>query len=163
MIKTILCIAAFITPMFADDASKMAKVEEFFKLSQIDKQLEAAMSQTMNQVKSGMIQQMIGGKLTPEQQRSVDDYTAKVGNLVQGALSWEKLKTDYTKIYAETFTEQELDDIIAFYRSKSGQAMVEKGRQLIPKGMAVAQKRMAEVMPELQKLMRDFAASAPKN
>ncbi len=158
-------IALFLAalPAFADDASKTAKVEEFLKLAKMDDTLRQALALSANQIKSGMLQQMTGTKLSPEQEKSMGEFQDKVTALVSGALSWEKMKPAYVRLYADAYTEPQIDDILAFYRSPSGQAMVAGNASLMTKASAIAQKQLAEVMPELQKLIHDMVEqSKPK-
>jgi len=166
MKRILIAIAALsvaASPSFADDASKAAKVEEFFKLSKMDDTLRQALALSANQIKSGMLQQMTGVKLSPEQEKSMGEFQDKVTTLVSGALSWEKMKPAYVKLYADTYTEPQLDDIVAFYKSPTGQAMVAGNSSMMTKASAIAQKQLAEVMPELQKMIRDFVEqSKPK-
>jgi hypothetical protein len=49
-------------------------------------------------------------------------------------------------IYASTFTEQELTDIVAFYESPSGRAIIDKAPAMAPKIIAL----LPSVMPEFQ-------------
>jgi uncharacterized protein len=141
-----------------DDAAKVAKAEEYFKLAKMDELMTQLMNQIIAQSKSGMMQQMTGAKLSPEEQQRVNDVTDKAVKIVSGAMSWDALEPEYAKLYAEAYTEQQLDDIIAFYKSPTGQAMVEKNPILIKKANAIAQQRIADVAPQLQKLMQDFRA-----
>ena len=55
-------------------------------------------------------------------------FTQKIQAVISGALSWNKLEPEYTKIYEDAYTEQQIDDILAFYKSPTGQVMVEKIR-----------------------------------
>jgi hypothetical protein len=165
MKRTLIAIAALsftASPVFADDASKAAKVEEFFKLSKMDDTLRQALAMSANQIKSGMLQQMTGVKLSPEQEKSMGEFQDKVTTLVSGTLSWEKLKPAYVKLYAEAYTEPQIDDIVAFYKSPTGQAMVANNSVLMTKASAIVQKQLAEAMPEIQTLIRDFALQTEK-
>jgi hypothetical protein len=110
----------------ADDASKTAKVEELFKVAHIDQLSTQVMQQTFDQINSGMTQQMMGIKLTPEQQKRADEFSTKVQKLIADGLGWKNLEPGYAKLYEATYTENEIDGILAFYKSPSGQAMVEK-------------------------------------
>ncbi len=137
------------------------KVEEFFKLTQIEKALGDSMEQTMEMIKSSVVQETLGLKsATPEQAKQLEDFQAKVARLLTNAFSWEKVKPDFIKLYAETYTDKEMDDILSFYRSASGQAMVIKGIALMPKTAAISQKRLTAIQPELQRLMREFTQSS---
>jgi uncharacterized protein len=141
-----------------DDAAKLAKVHEFFKLAKLDQMSAQVMNQAMTQVNSGMMQQITGIKLTPDQQRSVDQLSGKVDNLIVNALSWNNLEPEYAKLYAAAYTEQQIDDIVAFYSSPTGQAVAEKSPVLMKQSSAIAQERVAAIMPQLRQMMKDFMA-----
>jgi uncharacterized protein len=148
---------------FADDASKAAKVEEFFKLAHLDDVLRQTLGQVRTQMQSGIVQQIFGQKpLPPEMQKQVDDFQNKIADIVSDALSWEKLEPGYVKIYMDAFSEQEIDGIIAFYKSPAGQAMVAKTPTLLTKGVELAQQKIAVAQPALEQLIKDFAAQAAK-
>jgi hypothetical protein len=61
-------------------------------------------------------------------------------------------------LYADTYTEQEMDGIIAFYKSPAGEAMLAKTPAIMAKANELVQQQMATVMPEIQKLIKDAAA-----
>ncbi|MGB0125504.1 MAG: DUF2059 domain-containing protein, partial [Silvibacterium sp.] len=116
------------------------------------------MKQAMDQVDSGMTQQLLGVKLTADQQKSYDELTKKAETIISNALSWDKLEPEYEKLYAAAYTEPQLDDILAFYKSPTGQVMVEKTPVLIARAKTIAQQRLMDAVPQLQQLMKDFAA-----
>lgn len=155
---TLLCLAASVA--YADEASKTAKVEEFLRLTKMDETLRQAMDQTMHQMKTGVAQQITGAKMSPDQVTALGEFQDKVARVISGALAWEKMKPAYVKLYTEAYSE--LDDILAFYRSPTGQSMVAKGPSLMTKAGELAQQRLASVMPQLQALMRDFKEQAPQ-
>ena len=142
---------------YADDASRAAKAEEFMRLAKMDEMLRQTLKMVSEQTKSGVLQQMMGVKLPPEKEKEMAAFQDKVAAVIGDVFAWEKLKPAYVKLYAEEFSDQELDGIIAFYKSPSGQAMVAKTPSLMTKATTVVQARMAEAQPQLQKLMRDFA------
>ena len=145
----------------ADEASHTAKVHEFFKVAKLDQLSAQIMKQAMDQVNSGLMQQMLGVKLTAEQQQQADELKAKISAVLTNALGWEKLEPEYTKMYAAAFTEQQMDDILAFYKSPTGQAMIEKNPMLLQESSALAQQRMSDVTPEVEKLIKDFMTQPP--
>lgn len=69
-------------------------------------------------------------------------------------LGWASLKPELLKLYVETFTEEELGQLSAFYESEIGR----KSQQLLPtlyaSAMKFAQGRMQQHLPELQNLVR---------
>jgi hypothetical protein len=154
----VLHIAAFAA--YGDEASKTAKVEEFFRLARMDETLRQSMALAADQVKSGMFQEIMGAKLTPAAQKNLNAFEDKVVGVISDALAWEKLKPAYVKLFVEAYSETELDDIIAFYKSPTGQSMVAKTPPLMTKSSEIVRQRMSEVGSEIQKLMRDFMAQA---
>jgi uncharacterized protein len=104
--------------------------------------------------------------------KAMEKVMAKMMDMVAQELSWDKLKEDYITVYAETFTAEELQGAIAFYKSPAGKAFTKKQPELMKRSMELSQKQMARVMPkilnmsqELQKqktLERKKNASQPK-
>lgn len=74
-------------------------------------------------------------------------------------MSWESLKPGLVQLYGEAFTEPEVRELIAFYRTPLGQKMITRMPELMQKGMALGQKAVQEHLPEL----REAIAKAMKD
>ena len=109
----------------------------------------------MDQVNSGMMQQMLDVKLPADQQQRADEVSKKVAKIVSEALSWDKIEPEYAKLYAATYTEREIGGMLVFYKSPVGQAMVDKSPTLMKQSSEIVQERRNAATPELQKLMKD--------
>lgn len=160
-----LVIIAFCFPLStrADDASKMAKIHELFKVSKMDQLSAQSMRLAENQVKAGMVRQMFGVKLNADQQEELNHLSGKLMKILSSALNWDALEPEYAKLYAAAYTEQQIDDLLAFYKSPTGQVMIEKMPVLMQEANAVVQKRMADAMPQIQKLIKDYMTQAVSN
>jgi uncharacterized protein len=118
-----------------------------------------------------MIKQMVSsqiGKMTPPHGSSVTPAQIsaemeKIMDVVGQELNWDKLKNDYVNIYADTFTEQELKDIIAFYKSPSGQAFIAKQPELMKRSMQISEKMMTNVMPKVQEMSNQMRENLMKS
>ena len=81
-------------------------------------------------------------------------------------LSWESVKPGMMQMYAEAFTEPELRELAAFYRTPLGQKAMTKMPELVQKGSAMGQKAVQDHLPELQeaiaKRMKESEASSEK-
>jgi hypothetical protein len=152
----LICSAA--SAVHADEAGKAAKVEEFFKVSHTEQMLTQGMAMMLNQAKSGLVQKMLDVTPTPAQTKANNELQDKLAAILTGALSWEKLKPAYAKLYASAYTEEELDGIVAFYKSPAGQAMISNSPSIMTKANEIVQRQLASAMPEIQKLMKDFEA-----
>jgi uncharacterized protein len=124
----------------------------------MDDLLRQTMKTVMEQMKSGMMQQFLGITLPPDVQKEVAEFQDKTAAIVTDAMSWDKLEPDYAKLYLEAYSEEELDGIIAFYKTPAGQAMVAKSPGLIAKSSAIAQQKMMSIAPQIQKELADFTA-----
>jgi hypothetical protein len=166
LLKIVVCLCLLpLTTLIgrADDASEIAKIHELLKLTKVEQTLLQVQQQNLEQIKSGIFQQMSPVKLTPDQKAQVDSLADKVAAVMAKALSWHDLEPEYSKLYAETFTEQQIDDLLAFYRSPTGLVIVDKMPVLLKQSTVFVQQRMAAVNPELQSLLKDFMANAAKS
>lgn len=141
---------------WADDASKAAKVEEFFRLSKLERTYSQVIHMVAEQAKAGVIQQIRGAKVTPEMEADIDAYFKQISDLVSEYMGWEKLKPEYVQLYADAYTEEELDAIVAFYASPVGQSMVEKTPTLMAKSSEISQRKLAAASPVLQQMMQEW-------
>lgn len=71
-------------------------------------------------------------------------------NFLKKYMSYESLKNDLSKIYAEEFTEQELKEITKFYLTPAGKKMNQKMAALMQKGVVLGQSRMQAHLAEFQ-------------
>ena len=85
----------------------------------------------------------------------------KMADEILGVLDAKQMKADVAKIYSELFTKQEMDQVAAFYSTPLGEMLAAKQPAVQEKLGAVIQGRMAEVMPRVQKMAGDFAATLP--
>jgi uncharacterized protein len=140
----------------ADEASKRAKAEELFTLLRMDQTMGALTTNVMKQVQA-MTQSMPGAdQATPEQKKLVADFQQRVLDLVNKKLGWKALEPDFINLYASTYTEEELNGIVAFYKSPVGQKMLDKTPDLMTKSTDITQQKMREVQPEFNQLVQDF-------
>src|ERR1700733_8859687 len=128
LLKTVLCLC--LLPLatlggHADDASENAKIHGLLKLTKVERTLLQVQQQNLDNIKSNIFQQMFPVKLTPDQKAQVDSLADKVAAVMAKALSWNDIEPEYTKLYADAFTEQQIDDLLAFYRSPTGRVIVE--------------------------------------
>jgi len=149
------CLCLMCAPAFGHDAAKDAKIEKLLVAMNIDKQMDTM----FGQMKAMFASQQPAG-MTPEQKAKFDEMQGKILDLVRSKMSWEKMKPAYIQIYADTYTDQEIDGISAFYDSPAGKAMLAKTPELMQKSMALAQGLMKDLMPEVEKLTKESMKAA---
>jgi hypothetical protein len=63
-------------------------------------------------------------------------------------------------MYIDTFTQEEVDGLLAFYRTPAGRAMIEKMPILLGKMMQQTQARMQRLMPQIMQIAQESAKDA---
>jgi uncharacterized protein len=69
-------------------------------------------------------------------------------------MSWEAMGADYTKMYADQFSEAELKELAAFYRTDIGNKLPSKQNAVTMKASQLGQDQMQAHLDELMKLMQ---------
>ena len=92
---------------------------------------------------------------TPDQTAKAQEVQGKILDLVKSRISWEKMRPSYIKLYNDTFSDAEISGMLSFYESPAGRAMLAKMPALLSKLIEVAQSQMAEIQPEIQRILRD--------
>lgn len=138
----LLCLAS---PVRADDASKSAKAEALLDLAQSEQ-----MMKMMEPMMKGILSRM-DKEMSPEQRAKVGQMQTKIMELVADRLA--KAKPGLVKVYIDTYTEQELDGILAFYKSPAGKAFLQKMPEVMQRSIPVMMQMMSDVQPEIQKMI----------
>lgn len=94
------------------------------------------------------IDQMV--QLQVQQNPTLAPYEAVMREFLGKYMSWDSLKADLIKIYAEEFTASELAELNRFYQSPVGKKTVQKMPALMTKGAQIGTQRVQEHMAELQ-------------
>ena len=73
---------------------------------------------------------------------------------------WAKLKPSFAAIYADTFTQEEVDGLIAFYDGPIGQSLIAKTPELTLRSLQMMQQRMGPVLQRVEQIAREEAENA---
>jgi len=161
MQKILVLIAAllFSTVLHAATPSE-ASLDELMAAIRVEKMLDnlyPAMEQSMRQSAAAMTK---GQNFTPKQQAAMDAFVTKMMTAVREEISWPKMRPIYVQIYQETFTQEEVDGLIAFYKSPAGIAYVNKLPVVMQKSMSLMQQRMGPMMEKMNAAMKQAVADA---
>jgi hypothetical protein len=95
-------------------------------------------------------------KMTPEQKKLTQQFVNQSMKIVSDSVGWTSLEPEYVKLYADTYSEEEIDGILAFYKSPVGQKMLEMTPKLSAGGMDIVQGRMGEFQPKIKALQAEY-------
>ena len=122
-------------------------------VDQVNAQMESIMSQSIQQV-----QKQQGKLLTDAQVEVVHKYSKKMADVMAKGMTWSDLEPAMVKIYQDNFTQEDINGLIAFYKTPLGKTTIEKMPVVMQQSMTVGQDAMMKVMPELTEVMKGFVS-----
>jgi uncharacterized protein len=138
--------------VLADEASKNAKIEEMIELTHSDRMVQ----QMIDQMKTAQMAQLSKMEMPAGERQIVAELQQKIMALFADRMTWQKAKPAYMKAYSDTFTEEEISAMVAFYKSPGGKAMIEKMPLLMQRSIAVGQQLMGDVAPEIKRITEEL-------
>ncbi len=164
MIRMVSSIAAILVMgvcgVHAQETQRRAIAEELLTLMNMQDTIEKSFAMVKQMIPAQMekMKETAGATNMPA---NAIGHMEKMMDMIAAELSWEKMKGDYIALYAETFTEQELKDTVAFYKSPAGQAFIKKQPELMQRSMEITQKIMMQIMPKIQALTKELKQAKP--
>jgi hypothetical protein len=132
------------------DKVKLAKeIMELTNVNQVMKQVEVQFEQMQNQ----MISQL---NIPSDKKVKAQDFQNKLRKKMFEIMSPDKMEKEYLELFTSVYTTEELRGIVKFYKSPVGKSMLEKNPIIIKKVMEMSQNKVRVLMPELQKMVKEF-------
>lgn len=135
-------------------------IEKLLTLTKVESLMDSLYANMEQGMRQGMLQAAAGKPLTDEQRRVIESVPKKFAEVMREELNWASLKLMYVKIYKESFDQEDVDGLIAFYGSKAGQAYVNKMPGAMQKSMAFVQERMKPLVGKMAEAMKAAIAEA---
>lgn len=129
-----------------------ASVEKLLELMQADQMLEQVRAQTQAAMRQAAVT-TAAKPLDARTQAILDKYLVRLGDLMFGPESLDRVHAMMVTIYTSQFSEREVQDMIVFYRSETGQAMTRKMPQVMQQSMQLAMAWMQDLQPAMTELM----------
>ena len=135
-------------------------IERLIVASRTEKMMEIIYGQMESGMRQGVQQSLKGQTLTDEQRKVIEYAPTRFINVMRDELPWSVIKADIVKVYRESFSQAEIDGLLAFYVSPVGLAFVEKMPLVTQRSGALMQARMATLIPKMQAAMEQAMADA---
>ena len=166
VIGMLMCASAFAANTSpASDAS----IRQMLELTNAQQMLTDMKGQMTAMMSSTMQNATKGQALTPDRQAIIDRMSAKMSSVLSDALNWDTLLPLYLRTYRESFTQDEIDGVIRFYKSAAGQAYIKKLPLVmqnimreIPEMMKPAQEKMTAIQKETLRELKDLQDAEAK-
>lgn len=140
-----LLAAIFFMPAFATPAQD-ASIQKLLTLTDAQKLNDAAIVNSNEMIDSSLKPVLKLDNMTAERKKIVESFLEEYKQIVRDEFSWEKMLPDYIRIYKETFTEEEIQDLITFYESPTGRMFVQKMPVIMDKASTVMRQRMTAIL-----------------
>ena len=156
-----MAFMAFVSVTIAADTVDTAKNKELAEKLMDTMKISQTMTRSLDMMKKMQLD-MMSKRLKGKDLQNMEEFNRSIMELVSRELSWEKLKGPFINIYAESFTTEELDAMIKFYESPIGKKLLDKQPEIQQKAMQLVQSIMMRLMPEMEKMAKDFAEKQQK-
>ena len=160
MVKRILVllIVACTASYAAENPPSEASVRKLLEVSQTHKVIDTMMGQLEGFMKQAIQQATQGQSLSPEVRKDIDKRQAEMMSIYKEMLDWHKLEPMYIRVYQKTFSQAEVDGLIAMYQSPGGQALLNKMPIVLQNTMSEMQPIIQPIMQRIQRMQRDVVA-----
>ncbi|MCQ8890052.1 DUF2059 domain-containing protein [Pseudoalteromonas carrageenovora] len=155
----LLSLLIFSSSLYAEQNTKQQKIDELINVMNMDAMVDSMYGQVEGMMKNMSAQ--MGVK--PSEQAIFDKYYADMTNVLKSEMSWEKMQPMMVNVYDKHFKEQEIADMLAFYKTETGQKILKKMPIVMQESMQMSQSLIQDAMPKIQdiagKLSEELKAS----
>jgi hypothetical protein len=142
----------------ADDTSRRAKAAQMVELLHTERMVQQASVTILKQV-SDAAEKAAGPNPTPQNKAQLADFENKTSQMIDAQEGWKALEPAIADFYAKTFTEQELDVIIAFFKTPASTAFLDKMPTINAQIDQLAKSKLAILQPQITQSFEDFSKS----
>jgi uncharacterized protein len=141
-----------------DNPPSEASIRQLLEVGQAHKLVDTMTAQMDSYMKQAMQQATNGERVTPEIQKHIDSLEAEMMATLKEVLDWNKLEPMYVRVYQKSFTQGEVDGMIAFYKTPTGQALLTKMPVVMQNTLNEVQQMMQPMMQRMQRMQHDIVA-----
>lgn len=142
----------------ADEASHRAKATEMMTVLHTQRMVQQISENLKKQI-SDAADKIAGPTPTDDAKAKVADFEKKADQMIDTQISWDTMQAGFTDIYVKNLTEEQLDGIIAFYKSPAGVALLENMPTVNNQVTQFGGSHMTALQPLLKQLFEDFQKS----
>ncbi|MBB1277782.1 MULTISPECIES: DUF2059 domain-containing protein [Pseudoalteromonas] len=149
----LLSLLIFSSSLYAEQNTKQQKIDELISVMNLDSMVDSMYGQVEGMMK-GMSDQM---GVKPSEQAIFDKYYGDMTTVLKTEMSWAKMQPMMVNVYDKHFSEQEIADMLAFYKTDTGQKILEKMPVVMQESMQMSQSLMKDAMPKIQTLAQQLS------
>ena len=150
-----LCTAAAYA---ADTPPSDASVKQLLEAAQARKMADSVVTHMDGLLKQAVEQATAGRQLPANVRSDIDKKQAEMMAEFKQVLDWKKLEPVYLRVYQKSFTQEEVNGMIAFYKTPAGQAVVNKMPVVMQNTMHEMQEMVGPMMERVRRMQQEIAA-----
>lgn len=139
----------------ASEDTKREQVVELMNLMNMSSMMDAMYSQ-MNVMMQNASKEL---GVKPSEQPIFDKYYGKMTTVMKEEMNWKKMEPQIMDLYVRHFDEKEISDMLAFYKTETGQSVIKKMPLLMQESILIGQQMMKDALPELRKVSQELASA----
>lgn len=153
----LLVVGTLAAPAWSADAQpSAASIHQLLDVMQSQKLVDSVTGQLKGMMLKSAEQANGGAPLDPGAQQIVNRGIGKLADLMQQQMAWSQMEPMMTEIYQKSFSQKEIDDLVAFYRSPSGQVVIQKMPMVMQQSLALSQAKMQAMLPQMRQIDDDM-------
>lgn len=152
VLKKIIILFLFVSSATGASESRHKVAEALIEAMQMDYQFQV-MADNLRALQARQIHTL---GLDPKAKPVIDQYLEDMTNLLFTTLSQQNSQQQYAQMYAKAFSEKELQDILAFYQSETGQAFLKNSPEIMAGFTQIAESQIASIQDQLIDLQQSF-------
>ena len=133
-------------------------VKQLLEVAQARNLVDSVITQMNSLMLQAIAQATKGQPIPPKVQKDIDQRRDEMASLIKELLDWKKLEPMYVRIYQKSFSQSEVDGMIAFYKTPAGQAVIGKMPAVMQSSIDEMQQLMGPVMEKIQRTRQDVTA-----
>lgn len=149
---------ATVPPPVQDGPPSDESLHQLLQITNQQQLMAGATAQVDTMMQTSMKQALKGETISSQKQAILDEMRGKMVAVMKDELSWSKLEPATMDIYRKSFTQGEVNDMIAFYSTPGGHAVISKMPTVMQNTMQMLQAQMGPMMEKIQVIEKDTLA-----
>jgi hypothetical protein len=135
-----------------------ASVRRVLAAAHLDTTLDSYSTQIETSMRAAMQHELAGQSLNAEQSTIMNHMQDKLVALMREEMDWKRMEPQIIELYRNTFTQREVNGMLAWYTSPIGKSVVAKEPLVTQQVSDYAQERVQDLVPKLMQLEKESAA-----
>ena len=149
---------ALSTTVYADTPPSESSLRALLEVTEAKKLVEDMGAQVDQMMEQTVKQALQGKSVGADEEKAIKRMRERMTAVVKEEMSWESMEPFYLRIYRDTFSQKEIDGMLAFYRSEAGKAVTRKMPLVMQASMSEVQKRIPAMMSKMKQIQEESVA-----